>query len=166
MSDDAAGHLLHNIFAAPAEPGPPYTHTIDLSPPDPAEAVAWLRGEINWSLDYARKNAARRPVNPMRSHEMRDLIAACEAHLALLDGHHILSSNDRSEDYDEFSVVSIGGANKDHGCVTCHYYGQGGIKGYGICWTVRYLASAYRHRDGYSRYWGDPVTHTITEDRQ
>jgi hypothetical protein len=169
--------FLHNIFAAPSEPGPPYTHTVDLTPPDPAEAVAWLRGQIE--IDHNRWRATFAQVRPVDAggitvlpggfealalwEDAQDHVADCEAKLAILDGHHILSRDDRSEDYDEFSVVSIGGANKDHGCVTCHYYGQGGVKGHGICWTVRTLASAYRHREGYARYWGEPVTHTITE---
>ena len=46
VSDDAMGHLLHNILAAPAESGPPYTHTFSPLSPDPDEAVAWLREQI------------------------------------------------------------------------------------------------------------------------
>lgn len=76
-------------------------------------------------------------------------IADLEAKLAILDEHYILASDDRNEAYEEFSVVAIGGADKDSGCATCHYYGQGGVKGYGICLTVRLLASGYRHRPGY-----------------
>ena len=45
------------------------------------------------NLDYARQNAARRPINPMRSHEMRDLIAGCEAELAILDEYEARDKN-------------------------------------------------------------------------
>ena len=166
MSDDAMGHILHNILNPSAEPGPPYTHTLSPLSPDPAEAVAWLRREIESDLGRARHMLDKRGAHPDPRREMHDAIADCEAKLAILDGHHILSRDHVGENYDEFSVVSIGGANKDHGCVTCHYYGMGGVKGHGICWTVRYLASAYRHREGYARFWGTPVTHTLTEDGQ
>lgn len=84
----------------------------------------------------------------------RDTIDRCEAELAILDEHYILTRDDRNEDYEDFCVVSIGGANKDRGCVTCHYYGQGGVKGYGYCRTVRLLGWGYRHRDGYQEGWG------------
>jgi hypothetical protein len=47
----------------------------------------------------------------------------------------------------------MAGADKDFGCVTCHYYGQGGVKGYGYCRTVRHLASAYRYRPGFRQEW-------------
>jgi hypothetical protein len=87
------------------------------------------------------------------ANDPRDTIARCEAELAILDEHYILWVHDTNEAYEEFSVVSIGGANKDHGCVTCHYYSQGGVKGYGYCRTVRLLASAYRHCDGYREEW-------------
>jgi len=46
-------------------------------------------------------------------------------------------------------VVKFGGANKDSGCVTCHYYGRGGVKGCGTCRTVRLLAGGYKHRPGF-----------------
>jgi hypothetical protein len=88
------------------------------------------------------------------ANDPRDVIARCEAELAILDEHYILWTTDSNEAYEEFSVVRIGGADRDHGCVCCHYYGQGGVKGYGICRTVRAVASAYRHREGYAEHWG------------
>ena len=107
------------------------------------EAVAWLREQVTWSLDYARKNAARRPVNPMRSHEMRDLIADCEAHLALLDEH-----------------------GDEHMCFSNSHDGNTWDWWIGDCRVMTTLASAYRHREGYDRYWGEMVTHAITEAGQ
>jgi hypothetical protein len=89
----------------------------------------------------------------MEANDPRDTIARCEAELAILDTHYILWRHDTSEAYEEFSVVAIGGANQDHGCVTCHYYSQGGVKGYGYCRTVRQLGHGYRHWDGYREGW-------------
>lgn len=87
------------------------------------------------------------------ANDPRDTIARCEAELAILDEHYILWRHDTNEAYEEFSVVSIGSANQDHGCVTCHYYGQGGVKGYGYCRTVRHLGYGYKFRDGYREEW-------------
>ena len=95
----------------------------------------------------------RRQFDHIVRHDPRNVVADCEAKLAILDAHHILSNADRSEAYEEFSVVAIGGANKDHGCVTCHYYGMGGVKGHGVCYTVRTLVAGYKHRDGFDPSW-------------
>lgn len=118
-----------------------------------AELTAWLRAEIRGDLDRARHILDMRGARPDTRVEMYDAIADCEAKLAILDEHYILGRHDTNEAYEEFSVVSIGGADKDHGCVTCHYYGQGGVKGYGYCRTVCLLASAYRRRPGYRGVW-------------
>ena len=89
----------------------------------------------------------------MEANDPQDTIARCEAELAILDEHFILTNENRIEAYEEFSVVpwgAKGGAgDQGSGCVTCHYYGMGGVKGYGICRTVRLLASGYKHRPGY-----------------
>jgi hypothetical protein len=79
-----------------------------------------------------------------------DILARCEAELAILDEHYTLYRGDTNELYEEFSVCyppGIPGLNC--GCVTCHYIGQGGVKQYGICRTVKLLASGYRHQPGY-----------------
>jgi Family of unknown function (DUF6221) len=93
----------------------------------------------------------------MEANDPRDTIARCEAELAILDEHYILTNDDRSPDYEEFSVVpwgAKGGAgDQGCGCVACHYYAQGGVKGYGICRTVRLLGSAYKHQPGYREEW-------------
>jgi Family of unknown function (DUF6221) len=83
--------------------------------------------------------------------------ARCEAELAILAEHRILWRGGTDPANEEFSVISIGGADQDHGCMNCHYYGQGGVKGYGYCRTVRLLASGYRHRPGYREEWALPV---------
>ena len=80
----------------------------------------------------------------------QDTIARCEAELAILDEHLILRRGEMPEGYEEFSVCyppGIPGLNC--GCVTCHYKGHGGVNEYGICRTVKFLASGYRHADGY-----------------
>jgi hypothetical protein len=80
-----------------------------------------------------------------------------EAKRAILAEHFILTNEDRSEAYEEFSVVpwgAKGGAgDQGSGCVTCHYYGMGGVKGYGICRTVRLLAAVYSDHPDYRQEW-------------
>jgi len=98
---------------------------------------------------FALVDNGRREFDHIIRNDPRNAVARLEAELAILDEHYILTSDDRNPAYEEFSVVRIGGANKDSGCITCHYYGQGGVKGYGICHTVRLLASGYKHRRGY-----------------
>ena len=48
------------------------------------------------------------------------------------------------------------------------YYGTAELKGqHGMrAGSSVYLAAGYRHRGGYARFWGTPVTHTLTEDGQ
>jgi Family of unknown function (DUF6221) len=106
-------------------------------------------------LPVAIVNNGRREANHISRHDPLNTVADCEAKLAILDEHYILFADDQNEAYEEFSVVRVGGADQDHGCVTCHCYGQGAAKGYGYCRTVRALASAYRYRDGYEEHWGD-----------
>ena len=117
------------------------------------ELVPWLRAEIEASLTRHRGIAAARRGPGCEGDELyigaRERAAQLETHLAILDEHYILWRHDTNEDYENFCVVSIGGADKDHGCVTCHYYGQGGVKGYGYCRTVRHLGWGYRFRPGY-----------------
>ena len=135
--------------------------------------VPWLRAQVE--ADKAAASAAGRRIRVHQPepwyeaddnrfewpedaahiaiHDPRDTIARCEAELAVLDAHYILWRHDTTEEYEEFSVVSIGGANQDHGCVTCHYYGRGGVKGYGYCRTVRVLGWGYRFGGGYREAW-------------
>jgi hypothetical protein len=166
MTDDAIGHLLHNIFATPDGPGPPYTHTFDPSPPDPAEAVAWLREQVK--MDHNRWRATLAQVRPVEAggitvlpggfealaqfEDAQDHVADCEAKLAILDEHAAVWDDYRTADGDESDTRE---------CETCE---PPGTPDNYPCRTVRFLASAYRHRDGYDRYWGTPSTHTITED--
>lgn len=111
---------------------------------EPTEADAWHGTWVTGDSSLTRL---------MEANDPRDTITRCEAELAILDVHYILWRHDTSEAYEEFSVVAVGGADKDHGCVTCHYYGQGGVKGYGYCRTVRLLGYGYRFRDGYREEW-------------
>jgi Family of unknown function (DUF6221) len=232
MTDDAMGHLLHNIFATPDGPGPPYTHTFDPSPPDPDEAVAWLREQIEGDLAAARiigpggydpqrwdtdppgqvncasmgASAAitaalgpdadsscgwvrleswdrcpgdpedvresavpvalvedgRREVDHIRRHDPRNVVADCEAKLAILDEH----VSDGGPSYPQ--CIRCADTHRDD--CDCGWLSLGGEHWRSAqdfpCRTVRLLAAAYRHQNGYARYWGDPVTHTITEAGQ
>ena len=137
----------------------------------PEYICGWVQlvayGKLNNEADeaYCRDSEApfalvdngRREFDHIIRHDPRNVVADCEAKLAILDEHYILTSGDRNPDYEEFSVVpwgAKGGAgDRGSGCVTCHYYGMGGVKGYGVCRTVRSLASAYKHRPGYREVW-------------
>ena len=84
------------------------------------------------------------------ANDPQDTIARCDAELAILETHYILHREDRSEAYEEFSVIPHPGAGGcDFGCVTCHYRGMGGVWGKGYCLTVRLLAGGYRYWPGY-----------------
>ena len=118
----------------------------------------WLRKQIKIDLNRWRGREAAYAPHVVREgeywwHEAREHADRCEALLAILDEHYILVRDNQNEAYEEFSVVKIGGADRDRGCVTCHYYGQGGVKGYGRCRTVRLLAAAYQHREGFQMEW-------------
>jgi Family of unknown function (DUF6221) len=95
----------------------------------------------------------------MAASDPRDAIARCEAELAILDEHYILYRSDTSEKYEQYSIISPPFPPMDCGCVTCHYASQGGVNGYGICRTVKYVASGYRHKPGYREEdWRPGVT--------
>ena len=80
-----------------------------------------------WREDVACLVAANDP---------RDTIARCEAELAILDAH------DRPEHYCPLPVLPSA-------------HGQLWTPAEGPCWTVRSLASGYRHRPGYAEHWGE-----------
>lgn len=110
------------------------------------EAVKWLREQITGDLEYARANAARRPINPVRSYEMRDLIACCEAELAILDEH-------------AFDTLHKFGSDGPRRCTTCLSDRDGYEEQWEAdlwpCQTMRLLASGYKHRDGYAEHWAE-----------
>ena len=93
----------------------------------------------------------------------QDVIARCEVELVILDEHYILwaagSDVPNDEQYGEYSVVTAGirggPGDREMGCVTCHYKGFGAVHAYGICRTVKAVASGYRYRDGYAGHWGE-----------
>jgi hypothetical protein len=128
------------------------------------EMVSWLRkttetvkarAEAQVLRTWPSVEAAGKHYGSLDSGVLEALerIARCEADLAILDEHYILTKDDRSEEWEELSIYNIGSADKDHGCVACHYYTQGAVKGYGVCRTVRFLAAGYRYRDGYQASW-------------
>jgi hypothetical protein len=93
----------------------------------------------------------------MEANDPQDTIARCEAELAILDEHRILCRGEMPEGYEEFSVTYPPGiAGMDCGCATCHYRGHGGVSAYGICRTVKFVASGYRHWDGYRKEGWEP----------
>ncbi len=105
------------------------------------EAVKWLREQIGWWLDYGRQNAARRPITPLRSHEMRDLVARCEAELAILDG---------CDDQESWLESAREG---EPGDPTLSLEWREGFVA-ALRQVRELVASGYRHREGYAQHWG------------
>jgi hypothetical protein len=180
---DSAGRILDNVLNPPPEPGPPHVHTFAPAEPDAAAAVAWLRQQIEgdkaaahaaswdyvdrwnvwgqrsdhaWVIDdqgdegfTVREFAAadgEAVARHVAIHDPQAAIADCEAKLAILDEHG---------PFDPASEWLSGY------CRTC-----GELDHHRVAWpcrTVRLLASAYQHRDGYATHWGTPPTHTFTQ---
>jgi hypothetical protein len=109
------------------------------------KAVAWLRQVIEGDKVSATGFGDR------------EVTARCEAELAILDEHYILTSDDKNPDYEEFCVYRFPSHGYDFGCVCCHYYAQGAVRNYGYCRTLAAVASAYRHREGYTEHWAVPT---------
>jgi hypothetical protein len=114
----------------------------------PREAVAWLARQVEH--DRARASGTEQAAVP-------------DALLAVIDAHHVIGPDETDEDYGEFGVSPAHPA--DHGCVTCHYQAMGAVRGYGICWTVRRIAAAYRDRDGHAEHWGKSTARLDEMDR-
>jgi len=102
--------------------------------PNADAAMAWLRQQIE-DDKAAAKVATAGPwhENGMairggpRSYAPQDVIADCDAKLAILEEHPE--------------------SNEGAGCGGCQHWPW-------PCPTLRLLASAYRHRDGYAGHWG------------
>jgi len=131
------------------------------------EAVKWLREQIEARLEIAR-NATLGPwfVDEMSvrgapdgniaapsirntlvgkhtwpqeaahiiANDPQDVMARCEAELAILDAHG------HAEHYCPLPVLPS-------------THGQLWTSAEGPCWTVRQIASGYRHREGYAQHW-------------
>jgi Family of unknown function (DUF6221) len=117
---------------------------------DPTDDEVWIDvdGE-GWRHVICRGPQSHENMLHIAASDPRDTIARCQAELAILDEHYILYNGDRNEKYEQFSIISPPFPPRNCGCVTCHYASRGGVSGYGICRTVKYLASGYRHQPGY-----------------
>lgn len=102
---------------------------------------------------FALVDNGRREFDHIIRHDPRNEVARCEAELAILREHYILTAGDRNPAYEAFSLYPCGAkggaGDQGSGCITCHYYSQGAVKSYGICRTVRLLAGGYKHRPGF-----------------
>ena len=126
------------------------------------EAIRDEDGDV-WSGEYVVVYDEGAPGDAQFDHiaanDPQDTIARCETELAILDEHYILRNGDMNQKYEQFSIISPPFPPMDCGCVTCHYASQGGVNGYGICRTVKFLASGYRHKPGYREEdWRPGVT--------
>jgi hypothetical protein len=114
-------------------------------------------GEGNWDPWVADGRELPEPASVRVVYDPARALREIQAKRAILDEHCILTSGDRNPDYEEFPVVpwgAKGGAgDQGPGCVTCHYCGLGGMKGYGICRTVRLLAAIWSDHPDYDQAW-------------
>ena len=127
-------------------------------------AMTWLREQVTGTLEYARKNADRRPINPMRSHEMRDLTARCEAELAAIGEHRLVIAAPGGGWYHAPWRILVeeptwerlwgltSGVTEEH-CRACRCRFP--------CPVLRLAASGYRHRDGYPAHWASAAPYKV-----
>ncbi len=123
---------------------------------DESRARATLRlGGPSW--DEVGRGERIPEMAHIERHSPARVLRDVEAKRAIMAEHFILTNENRDEAYEEFSVVpwgAKGGAgDQGAGCVTCHYYGMGGVKGYGICRTVRLLAAIWSDHPDYRDEW-------------
>jgi hypothetical protein len=86
----------------------------------------------------------------------QERIDDCQAKLTILGAHYILVGGENTPyPHEDYSLV-VRGRDQGRGCVTCHYQGMGGVAAKGVCVTVRLMASAYKHQEGYQPKWGLP----------
>jgi hypothetical protein len=187
MTDDTAGRMLHNILSPASQPGPPYVHTLAATVPDPDEAVAWLRRQIEadkaTALDACDRDG-RQGIWLLRDHPSDSVmvregnggspVVYDEGAPSDAEAAHIARHDPRDKIADcEAKLVILDLHRSAHltfsgsasfGCVVCHVGANGEDYNDGFCETMIALASAYQYRDGYTTYWGIPPTHTITEE--
>jgi len=89
---------------------------------------------------FALVDNGRREFDHIIRHDPRNVVARCEAELAILDEHqHVPAS---------YKVPQFP-SNPPFGCIICGRNDDGTIAPVGWCATVRLLASGYKHRPGY-----------------
>jgi hypothetical protein len=155
MSDDLVAWLREQIrarmqLARAATPGP-----WEFEGDDPADDELYSTADerlptVAWARGQDRQVANGRL---MEANDPQDTIARCEAELAILDVWQEASQSrwDLPEGVAE-------GRDPDERMRDDAVAGV-------LDEVARLLAAGFRHCDGYARYWGDPVTHTITETR-
>ena len=73
------------------------------------EVLIDVDGE-DWRFIICRGPQSRENMLHVAANDPRDTIARCEAELAILDEHYILTSDDRNPAYEELSVYPWGAA--------------------------------------------------------
>ena len=159
MSDEGAVAWLRQVIegdkaaAVAATPGPWAFEGDDITDDELYSVHDGEHGDlVGQTVAFTRHRQVANGEH-MARHDPQNVVADCEAKLAILDEHYILTSNDQNEAYEEFSVYRFPSHDCDFGCVCCHYMAQGAVRNYGYCRTVRHLASGYRHREGYAGHW-------------
>jgi len=103
-------------------------------------------------MPVAIVNNGRRELDHIRRHDPRDVVADCEAKLAILDEHEraVSAARARKDAYTTWALgerlpprpVAVGPESKP-------------IAGLEI--AIRHVASGYRHRQGYAEHWAQPA---------
>ncbi|MER7361901.1 DUF6221 family protein [Nonomuraea wenchangensis] len=90
-------------------------------------------------------NQLRNTVDHIVWNDPLKIIADCEADLTILDLHEIAEVS-------AYERLCAGEKGQPFGCRLCHEH-DGITVGWGICDTLRAVASRYRHRPGYLPEW-------------
>ena len=106
---------------------------------------ALIRDEHGGVVVYDEGSPVDEEAAHMVLHDPRNVVADCDAKLAILDNHRWINW-----DHEHYSGT---------GCITCDYRGYGHVERFAPrgpvpCLTVRYLLAAYKHRSGYDEKWG------------
>jgi Family of unknown function (DUF6221) len=166
MTDDAVAWLRKQIegdrdaagLAGGADAEWSVRHDLcDEDCPDPCPKAGQCHARLCWHAEvvgdnihvYAEGGHDEHQAAHIALHDPQDVIADCEAKLAILEKHEV-----ESEPGKDLSGKPTG--RTAYWCWTCdqdrdYLYIPHDQMG---CDTIRALASAYRHRDGYAEHWG------------
>jgi hypothetical protein len=100
------------------------------------------------------------PAQFIAGNDPQDVIARCEAELAILDEHAEGGPDElRHGHWEGHGSNERWIRDEPNDCPVCVYPGfSTSIHEEEPCKTVRLLASGYRHRPGYAEHWGEKAT--------
>jgi hypothetical protein len=86
------------------------------------------------------------------ANDPRDVIARCEAELAILDLHQMVIPAEFEDEVKEWLECRECGPNNDASGV---YAAPGSSETFAPCRTLHLVAAGYKHHEGYAEHWGD-----------